>query len=806
MATGQLAPLLHYLRSVATPGVSLEIPDAELLSRFCRLRDEAAFTALVRRHGPMVLAVCRRVLRDTHTAEDAFQATFLILARKADSLSKPELLGHWLHGVAYRTAVKARTEAARRRTHEQQAVLPQEIAPDDDFLWRDLRPVLDEEVNRLPNRYRVPVVLCYLQGQTNAEAARRLGCSRGTVATLLARAREKLRRRLTQRGVSLSVGVALTALVRTAQGGAVPRTLEQVTVKAAALLAAGQTSALGALAVHAVALAKGVSKGMLMEKLKLPVAIVMMTALVGTGAGVTAYCVRAQEGGVTEADTADRPRPEDKTERPRLQVAAPVEQPKDQKMVVRSENFIVTAPTAEIAERVALAAEHQRKVVAQLWHAKELPAWSEPCPVRVTLTDKATGSSSEFQFQEEKVISKVPLPANFKGKPTVIRGGMVLEGPLDRILADLLPHEMTHNILAEWRCQPLPRWADEGAATLSESPTGRANYERALKQALRSERLLALSDLLPKHNYPKEVGAFYAQSYSLTDFLISSRGRREFLEFVAKGQDDGWDKAAQSVYGYKTVKELEQAWLAQVQKRLFNEQVWQMDARRRLAEQQAEIPLRQAPAAETRQPKPRPAPAYGEAMPALFKKHLPEAPSPVQALVVLDEDDRLSVARKVSIYQPVTEIVTLKNGQKHPISYYEEQFTDYVNVFEFRRVRVHNTKGHAVDKKELRKWLKEERLVLVSANGRSVDPQVLRLFKEDTLIFVLPAQAAPAIPGKDPIAPTAFPVPAPPAVPIPYPVAPPPPAAAPPAVPVVPVGVSPPTVVVPGVTAPPAGP
>src|SRR3954462_6688030 len=116
MATAQLSPVLRYLHTfTADPG---RPTDGHLLARFVTQRDEAAFTALVRRHGPMVLAVCRRVLRDAHTAEDAFQATFLILARKADSLSKPELLGHWLHGVAYRTAIKARTEAMRRRAHE----------------------------------------------------------------------------------------------------------------------------------------------------------------------------------------------------------------------------------------------------------------------------------------------------------------------------------------------------------------------------------------------------------------------------------------------------------------------------------------------------------------------------------------------------------------------------------------------------------------------------------------------------------------------------------------------------------------
>ncbi|HTU17765.1 MAG TPA: sigma-70 family RNA polymerase sigma factor [Gemmataceae bacterium] len=764
MATGQLSPILHYLRTMTATGAASEIADAELLSRFSRHRDEAAFTALVRRHGPMVLAVCRRVLRDGHTAEDTFQATFLVLARKAGSLARPELLGNWLHGVAYRTAVKARAETARRRTHEQQAVVSQEIGPDEDFIWRDVRAVLDEEVNRLPARYRVPVVLCYLQGQTNEEAARRLGCSRGTVATRLARAREKLRRRLTQRGVGLSVGVAL---VENARGGTVSRTLEHVTVKAATLLAAGQTRAVGALAA---ALAKGVSKGMLMEKLKIPVAILMMTAVVGTGAGITAYRVRAQESGAAESKSEAKPRPVEKTEKPKRHVTAPAEPLKDQKIAIRTENFIVTAATREIAERAAKAAEYNRKALARLWLDKELPTWAEPCPLCVTVTEQTTNSYSTFQFQDGVVLSKERVPANIKAKQaTVIRGGMVLEGPLDRIFADLLPHEMTHTILAEWRGQPLPRWADEGAAMLSESAISRADHERAIDRFLSLGRLLAVSELLPNRNFPPDVTAFYAQSLSLTDFLVSAGGRKKFLAFVAQGEDDNWNKAAQSVYGYKTVKELEQAWLKH--------------ARMQLAERRSDEPVRprQEPAVATASepPKPRPAPAYGEALPASFKEHLPAGPPPVQALVILDEDDRLSVSRKLTYVQPVSEVVTLKNGQKRQITYYEEKREDFATIYDFRMVRVQDTKGHEVDKKKLRKQLKGERLALVSANGRSVDPQHLRLFKEDTLIFVLPSQAAKAIPGKDPIAPPPPHGATPLVVPAFPPVAPPPPVDAP---------------------------
>lgn len=211
IAAAQLRPLLQYIRKISRP--ALEPTDSELLERFGRRGDEAAFAALVARHGPMVLGVCRRVLRDAHDAEDAFQATFLLLVRKAGSLRQPDQLSPWLYGVAYRTAIKARACAARRRECERPvAVEPVAAAPAaGDMIWRELRPVLDEAVHRLPAKYRAPVVLCYLEGRTNVQAARQLGVPVGTVATRLARAREMLRRHLTRRGVTVPLALLGTA-------------------------------------------------------------------------------------------------------------------------------------------------------------------------------------------------------------------------------------------------------------------------------------------------------------------------------------------------------------------------------------------------------------------------------------------------------------------------------------------------------------------------------------------------------------------------------------------------------------------
>ncbi|MGH7225175.1 MAG: RNA polymerase sigma factor, partial [Gemmataceae bacterium] len=164
--------------------------DEQLLERFARRREEAAFAALVRRHGSMVLGVCRRVLRHSHDAEDAFQATFLVLANKAQGLKNPELLANWLYGVAYRTALHARNRSARHDRREREAAAMSVPGNDADSSAQELSRILDEELSRLPEKYRTPLVLCYLQGKTNEEAARLLGWPAGSMSHRLARGRE----------------------------------------------------------------------------------------------------------------------------------------------------------------------------------------------------------------------------------------------------------------------------------------------------------------------------------------------------------------------------------------------------------------------------------------------------------------------------------------------------------------------------------------------------------------------------------------------------------------------------------------
>jgi RNA polymerase sigma factor (sigma-70 family) len=292
MASGQLHPVLQFFRRLVAAGSSGDSTDRQLLQRFTGQREEAAFAALVQRHGPMVLGVCRRVLHDPHDADDAFQATFLVLARKAGSLAKPEKLANWLYGVACRTAARARAEAARRRVHERQftATPSAEERPSGAESFHELRPVLDEELQRLPDKYRAPLVLCYLEGKTYAEAAQALGWAEGTVSGRLARARELLRGRLTRRGLTLSAGAFPPALSQSAAPAAVPPVLADTTAKAATLFAAGPAAAsAGVVPAAAAALAEGVLQTMFVTRRKIVVVLALASSLIATGAGLFAY-------------------------------------------------------------------------------------------------------------------------------------------------------------------------------------------------------------------------------------------------------------------------------------------------------------------------------------------------------------------------------------------------------------------------------------------------------------------------------------------------------------------------------------
>jgi RNA polymerase sigma-70 factor (ECF subfamily) len=261
--------------------------DAQLLERFIDQREDVAFEELVRRHGAMVMAVCRRVLGNAHDADDAFQATFFVLARKAQSVSPREQVGNFLYGVAYRCSLETRTAIARRRAKEGQAVTPARQA-DDNVSNPELLALLDREINRLPEKYRLPVVLCELGGKTRREAAEQLGWPEGTVAGRLARARTLLARRMSREGAAVSSVALGSLLAMELAKSALPAANVAAALKAAAV-ATGQVAAVGAVSAKVVAMAESVLKSLLLAKLKVVTAIVLAVGVIGGGAGVVVY-------------------------------------------------------------------------------------------------------------------------------------------------------------------------------------------------------------------------------------------------------------------------------------------------------------------------------------------------------------------------------------------------------------------------------------------------------------------------------------------------------------------------------------
>jgi len=223
------------------------LSDTELLARFFGDKEDRAFSTLVERHGPLVFGVCRRVLNDANDAEDAFQATFLVLVRKGATLRDPERLASWLYGVASRTARKGRAKAATRTKSERQAgEMPSKSDHDKsnrdmttgDMTYQELRAALDEEISKLPEKYALPLVMCYLEGKTNAQAAAQLGWPEGSISRRLSRARELLRSRLAKRGMAMSVAL-IAAVFAKPSSSAVSRELLVATTRAATLAAEG---------------------------------------------------------------------------------------------------------------------------------------------------------------------------------------------------------------------------------------------------------------------------------------------------------------------------------------------------------------------------------------------------------------------------------------------------------------------------------------------------------------------------------------------------------------------------------------
>jgi RNA polymerase sigma factor (sigma-70 family) len=271
------------------------LSDGQLLSRFIEQRDEAAAAALVRRHGPMVWGVCRRILRNPRDAEDAFQATFLVLVRRAASISPREMVGNWLYGVAHQTALKARAMMAKRRVREKQVTAMPELRVEQQDQQEDLQAVLDQELSRLPDKYRAAIVLCDLEGKTRKEAAQQLGVPDGTLAARLARARTMLGKRLARQGLAVSGGALAATVLQNEATASVPTSVVSSTIKAVSLFAAGKAPATAAASVKVAALTYGVLKGMLLNKIKTATIVLLVVTLVGMAAGGLLHYTRAAE-------------------------------------------------------------------------------------------------------------------------------------------------------------------------------------------------------------------------------------------------------------------------------------------------------------------------------------------------------------------------------------------------------------------------------------------------------------------------------------------------------------------------------
>ena len=288
MATSHLSQTIQAIRTAVLRHDGAGLNDRQLLDHFIRHRDEAAFAALMRRHGPVVWGVCRRLTGHHQDAEDAFQATFLVLARKAASVRQPEMLANWLFGVAHRTALKAKATTGKRRSRETQVSddMPEPVTQQRGA-WVDLEPLIDQELAALPDKYRIAIILCDLQGKTGKQAAHQLKVPEGTLSSRLRTARVMLAKRLARQGIAWSAGALAAVASQNPASALAPTAVVSSTTKAATLIAAGQT-ATGVVSAKVAALTKGALTTMVLSKLK-SAAIWLLASLAVLAAGLLTY-------------------------------------------------------------------------------------------------------------------------------------------------------------------------------------------------------------------------------------------------------------------------------------------------------------------------------------------------------------------------------------------------------------------------------------------------------------------------------------------------------------------------------------
>jgi RNA polymerase sigma factor (sigma-70 family) len=398
MNSAQVGAVLGYVRRLAAIRKDDDLPDHQLLECFALDRDEAAFAAMLKRHGPMVLGVCRSVLGNLHDAEDAFQATFLVLARKAGSIHRREAVSSWLQRVAYHLAVDAQAAAARRRVLERRAATMPSADLMLDLSLRELRRVLHEEIRQLPDEYRAPLVLCCLEEKSLGEAARPLGWTKWTVKGRLQRARERLRARLRRRGLELSLGLFAAVLSTRSVSAQVPAALAQATLRAAVKVAARGGIVAGMVSAPVAALVQGASKSMFTRQAKIATALLLGLCIAVGASGVVRHHAAAADPPAAQQNQAEKPNA--------LAEGAPPEgQPKPD-----------PEATVEVRGRV-LDPEGKPLPGAKLYLAKSTGlAWKGPAPSEIG----TSGLDGRFQFAIPRSDLETGVSEKMQWQPQVL--------------------------------------------------------------------------------------------------------------------------------------------------------------------------------------------------------------------------------------------------------------------------------------------------------------------------------------------------------------------------------------------------
>ena len=505
--------------------------DGDLLARFVASRDEAAFAELLHRHGPLVYRVCRRLL-DASTADDAFQATFLVLATRANRVRKAASVGSWLIGVAGRVARQTRR---RTRLPAPLRVAANQAGEMSQLETAELGAALDDELTRLPDALRAAAVECLVNEKTQADAAKALGESERTVRRRVAEARRLLRERLERRGVVPAVTVGLVASIGTA--AAVPLRLSNSTVSVVFDFLAGGAAVASAPAV----LAKGVAMSGLRKTL---------------AASVAALAVGFSMLGLSMASDGPKPseplKAEAKTIPPQNVPVGGKEPAQPPRPAVQSPPlFVVTGGDAVVNRAVQREAEYQARVLAEKWTGKPFPTPAEPYPINIKIDPGKVGGATTFTFG--------------KDQPKLTSVTMQLTGGFEQLLRVNLPHEVAHVVLAAHFGRPLPRWADEGIAILNEPAKDQADHDVRCRELTNAGRAIRVKHLLPMTEYPRDIIVLYAQGHSLARFL-HERDPKKLLPLIEASFADGWDQALKATYGFKDADELEEAWLAWLRK------------------------------------------------------------------------------------------------------------------------------------------------------------------------------------------------------------------------------------------------